>query len=171
MSVLPNITNALTDLITSQVRVTPTGITADEVMNNPSNFHGHQGNNDVYVLTANADNFQLFRSFNDFTFISGSNDVASYWGGGNQTIYDYGSGAVLRFSELDQAQVKVYDLENDPTAKIMLYNPQLQDTALRPDGHGGTALGYIDFIGDPNVSAARISFVHTTTNPSQGGLI
>lgn len=161
--------NAIGDIAASQTRRTPTGYTAAELMVDPSNTHGHQGNNDDFVLNRDADNFQLFRSQHDLTFIYGQNDVASYWGGADQTIYDYGKSATLRFSELEASQVKVYGFENDPTGKIVLYNPT--DTTLRPDGHGGTMLGYIDLIGDSHVSVSQISVVHTTTNPSQGGLI
>jgi hypothetical protein len=166
---MSDVASALTALITSQVRTTPTGITSDELLVDPSSTHGRQGNNDDFVLKDNGDNFRLFRSRDDLTFIYGSNDTASYWGGGNQTIYDSGSGTTLRFSELDQAQVKVYDFQNDPTGSVVVYNPTV--TTLAPDGHGGTMFGSIDFINDPNVTMSQISFVQTATPPSQGGLV
>ena len=164
-----DLTSALTALVTSQVRTTPTGITSDELMVDPSNTHGHQGNNDDFVLKNNGDDFQLFRSHDDLTFIHGANDTASYWGGGNQTIYDSGSGTTLQFSELDQAQVKIYDFQNDATGRVLVYNPTV--TTLAPDGHGGTMLGSIDFINDPNLSMNQIGFVHTVSPPAQGGLL
>ena len=112
----------------------------------------------------------MFRSHYDLTFISGHSDIASYWGGGNQTIFDDGVGTTLRFSELDGASVKIYDFQKDPTSRIVLYNPASTDTLILPDGHGGTMLGYIDFIG-ASISGSQVSVVHTLTNPSQGGLI
>jgi hypothetical protein len=136
-------------------------------MVDPSNKHGHQGNNDDFVLRKDGDNFQLFRSHDDMTFIYGTNDIASYWDGGNQTIYDYGHSATLRFSELDMSQVKVYNFENDPTGKVVLYNPLPSDMTLHQDGGGGTMLGYIDFVGDKNISMSQISFVQNPTNPSE----
>jgi hypothetical protein len=166
---MSDVASALTALITLQVRTTPTGITSDELLVDPSSTHGHQGNNDDFVLKDNGDSFRLFRSQDSLTFIYGSNDTASYWGGGNQTIYDSGSGTTLRFSELDQAQVKAYDFQNDPTGSVVVYNPTV--TTLAPDGHGGTMLGSIDFINDPNVTMSQISFVQTPTPPSQGGLV
>lgn len=166
--ILPNLGTLVSDVLASQLRITPTGVTADEIMVDPSNLHGHQGNNDDFALTKNGDNFQLFRSHDDLTFISGHSDIASYWGGGNQTIFDDGGGTTLRFSELDGASVKIYDFQNDLTGKIVLYNPT--NTQLQPDGHGGTMLGYIDFIG-ASISGSQVSVVHTLTNPSQGGLI
>jgi hypothetical protein len=171
MSVLSDLSSAVVNVAQSLVRLTPTGITSDELMFDPSNLHGHQGNNDMFVLRHDADNFQLFRSHDDLSFIYGAHDVASYWGGGTQTIYDYGNSATLRFSEFDLSQVKIYNFENDVTGKVILYNPLPADTILQPDGTGGTKLGYIDFIGDKTVTMSQISFVHMPTNPSQGGLI
>lgn len=117
MVALSDLTSAAINLLTSQVRTTPTGITSDELMVDPSSSHGHQGGNDDFVLLSNGDNFQLFRSGGDLTFIYGHDDFASYWGGGSQTIYDWGVGTTLQFSELDEAQVKIYDFQNDPTGR------------------------------------------------------
>ncbi len=169
MVAFSDLTSATIALLASQVRTTPTGITSDELMVDPSNSHGHQGGNDDFVLLSNGDNFQLFRSGGDLTFIYGHDDVASYWGGGNQTIYDWGVGTTLRFSELDQAQVKVYDFQNDPTGRVVVYNPTV--TTLTPDGHGGTMLGSIDFVGDSTLTMNQIGFGHTATPPSQGGML
>lgn len=139
-------------------------------MFDPSNLHGHQGNNDDFVLTKDNGDFQLFRSADDLTFIHGqNNDMASYWGGGNQTIYDYGSGTTLRFSELDAAKINVYGFENDPTAKVVFYNPT--GVSIVSDGQGNTQIGSVNFIGASTIRPDQVSVVHTLTPPSQGGLI
>jgi hypothetical protein len=173
MSLLSNLGHAVTDTVSNQLRLTPTGITSGETMVDPSNAHGHQGDNDIFILTRDDRDFQLFRSHDDVTFIHGNNDTASYYGlsafsGGNQTIYDYGHGTTLRFSELEQATVKVYGFENDPSGKIVLFNPT--NMVIQPDGHGGTLLGNIDFIGYSKLSASQVSVRHTDTPVSLGGV-
>ncbi|HEX2942915.1 MAG TPA: hypothetical protein VHO91_17825 [Rhodopila sp.] len=165
-----DITNAAEKMLLSQVRVTPTGLTAAEVMVDPSNLHGHQGNNDVYILNRSGSNFQLFRSHDDITFIHGTGQMASFWGCANMSVYDDGIGTILRFSELAGHSVNVYGFGNDATARVVLYNPTANDLWCRPDGHGGTMLGSIDFIG-ACLAPNRISVVHTPTAPSLGGLI
>ena len=84
------------DVASTLVRATPTGLTSGETMFNPASWHGHQGGNDMFILTDPGLDFQLFRSANDLTFITGDGDTASYWGGGNQTIYNSGTDTTLR---------------------------------------------------------------------------
>ena len=84
------------DVASTLVRATPTGLTSGETMFNPASWHGHQGGNDMFILTNPGLDFQLFRSANDLTFITGHGDTASYWGGGNQTIYNSGTDTTLR---------------------------------------------------------------------------
>ncbi|HYZ23161.1 MAG TPA: hypothetical protein VE690_13495 [Rhodopila sp.] len=159
---------AAQDVVSTLVRPTRTGITSGETMFDPANWHGHQGNNDIFVLTRSAVDFQLFRSHDDLTFIYGSGDVASFWGGGNQTIYDNGSGTILRFSELEGAKVNVYGLDHDRTARIVFYNAA--DPTIRPDGQGGTLINGVDFLG-ARISPAQVSFLHSGTPLSLGGLV
>src|SRR4051812_40906641 len=121
MSLLTKL-QAAQDVLSTLVRPTHSGITSGELMFDPANWHGHQGNNDIFVLTKQGVDFQLFRSHDDVTFIYGKDDAASYWGGGNQQIYDLGSGTTLRFSELENQKVNVYGMEHDPTAKVVFYN-------------------------------------------------
>src|SRR4051794_19149802 len=82
MSLLTKL-QAAQDVLSTLVRPTHSGITSGELMSDPANWHGHQGNNDIFVLTKQGVDFQLFRSHDDVTFIYGKDDAASYWGGGN----------------------------------------------------------------------------------------
>src|SRR3954470_8222164 len=159
---------ATQDFISTLIRPTPTGLTSGEFMVDPANWHGHQGNGDIFVLSKDRIDFQLFRSHDDLTFIYGSQDVASYWGGGNQQIYDNGTGTTLRFSELESAKVNVYGLDQDRTAKIVFYNAA--DPTIKPDGQGGTLINGVDFL-NAKALASQVSFLHTETPPSQGGLV
>jgi hypothetical protein len=103
MASVPTAFHALSDAVSSQVgHGKPAEITA-----NPSSQHGHQGNNDVFVLNEDLAKFVLFRSSHDLTFIYGQNDFAAYYGCGDQTIYDFGTGTHLQFSEIT-APIKVW---------------------------------------------------------------
>ena len=62
-----------------------------------------------------------------------------------------------------------YGLENDPTAVIDLFNAA-PGTAPRPDGHGGTTLGNIDFVG-ASVRAAQVHLLSTDHPLSTGGFV
>ena len=162
MALLSNRFHALSDAVSSQVgHGKPAEITLD-----PSSQHGHQGNNDVFILTEDNAKFVLFRSSRDLTFIYGENDFAAYYGGGDQTIYDFGSGTHFQFSEIT-APVKVYGLEHDPTAVIDLFNAA-PGASLHSDGHGGTMLGNIDFIG-ATVTDSQIHFLSSDSPLSTGG--
>ena len=141
---------------------------AAEVTVDPSSQHGHQGDNSVFVLNKDNAKFELFRSSHNLTYIYGRDDLAAYYGGGEQTVYDFGSGAHLQFSEAT-APIRVYGLENDPTAVIDLFNAA-PGTAPRPDGHGGTALGNIDFVG-ASVRAAQVHLLSTDHALSTGGFV
>jgi hypothetical protein len=68
---------------------------------------------ETFILTNDNLKFELFRSSDDLTFIFGKNDLAAYYGGGDQTIYDFGQGIHLQFSEIT-APIKVYGLCRDP---------------------------------------------------------
>jgi hypothetical protein len=157
---------AVQDLASTLIRTTPTGLTFGETMFDPASWHGHQGDNDIFVLTKTGLDFQLFRSHDDITFIHGNDDVASYWGGANETIYNSGSNTTLRFSELEDAKVNVYGL--NATSKVVFYNAL--DPTIKPDGQGGTLINGIDFF-DAKLSASQVLFLHSDTPPSQGGLI
>lgn len=141
---------------------------AAEVTVNPSSEHGHQGNGCVFILNKDNIKFELFRSSRDITYIHGKNDLAAYYGGGEQTVYDFGTGTHLQFSEI-AAPIKVYGLENDPKAVIDLFNAA-PGTTLRPDGHGGTMVGNIDFVG-ATVRASQVSFLSTDPPLSSGGFV
>ena len=139
----------------------------DETMFNPASWHGHQGGNDMFILTNPGLDFQLFRSANDLTFITGDGDTASYWGGGNQTIYNSGTDTTLRFSELEDFKVNVYGL--DATSHVDFYNAT--NTAITSDGQGGTLIDGVDFFG-VNLAASQVSFLHSSTPLSQNiGLV
>ena len=126
-----------------------------EIEVNPSSQHGHVASgSDVYILNG-SDDFQLYRSSDVLTFIYGTGNTASYWGGGNQTIYEFGNHNTLRFSELEQARVDVYGLNS--TDLIKIYNTD--QTTIQSDGHGGTLVGNIDFH-QVAVSPSQVSF-HT----------
>lgn len=158
MALLSNLGQALVDgqglvdLGLSQVA----GGKAAEVTVNPSSAHGHVGNDDVFVLAQNDMIFDLLRSSKDITYIYGSNDQASYSDGGSQNIFDLGKGTTLSFSN-QTGGIQVYDFANDPTGKIVL-SVTGAAPSLTPDGHGGTMLGNIDFVGDAHLSMAQIKF-------------
>ena len=57
---------------------------AAEVTVDPSSQHGHQGDNSVFVLTRDGAKFELFRSSHNLTYIYGRDDLAAYYGGGEQ---------------------------------------------------------------------------------------
>jgi hypothetical protein len=79
------------------------------------------GNGNVFILTDDNLKFELFRSSDDLTYVHGTNDLAAYYGGGEQTIYDFGRGTQLQFSEIT-APIKMYGLESDSEAVIDLFN-------------------------------------------------
>ena len=141
---------------------------AAEITVNPSSEHGHQGNGDVFILSRADMKFELFRSSGDVSYIYGRNDLAAYYGGGEQAIYDFGAGTHLQFSE-STAPIKVYGLESDPGAIVDLFNAA-SGTALRPDGHGGTMVGTIDFVG-ATVRATQVRFLSTDHPLSIGGFV
>ncbi len=164
MALLSEAFHVLSDAVSSQVgNGKPAEITV-----NPSSLHGHQGNNDVFILNEDNANFVLFRSFHDMTYIYGKNDLAAYYGGGEQTIYDFGTGAHLQFSEI-MAPIKVYGLEHDSNAVVDLFNAA-PGTSLYSDGHGGTMLGNIDFVG-ATVAPSQINFLSSDHPLSTGGFL
>jgi hypothetical protein len=86
MSSASDLFNAAFDAVSSQV----SHGRAAEVTVDPSATHGQQGNGDVFILTNDALKFELFRSSDDLTYIYRKNDLAAYYGGGEQMIYDFG---------------------------------------------------------------------------------
>jgi hypothetical protein len=141
---------------------------AAEITVNPSGDHGHQGNGNVFILTDDSLKFELFRSSNDLTYIYGNNDIAAYYGGGEQTVYDFGQGTHLQFSEIT-APIKVYGVESDSKAVIDLFNAA-PGTTLQPDGHGGTTLDNIDFI-SATVNPSQVNFLSSDHLLSTGGFV
>jgi hypothetical protein len=83
-------------------------------------------------------------------------------------IYDFGQGTHLQFSEIT-APIKVYGLENDPKAVIDLFNAA-PGTTLQPDGHGGTTLANIAFIG-AIVNPSQVNFLSSDHPLSTGGFV
>jgi len=162
MASVSDLSNAASDLVSSQVNDGK----AAEITVNPSSIHGHQGNGDVFILNEDNLKFELFRSSDDLTYINGNNDIAAYFGGGEQTIYDFGQGTQLQFSEIT-APITVHDL--DPKATIDLYNAA-PGTTLQPDGHGGTMLGNIDFLG-ASVNPSQVNFLSSDHPLSTGGFV
>src|ERR1700760_4014111 len=98
MSLFKTIAAAAQDTVETLSKIGPQ---SGEVMIDPAGWHGHHGDKSIFDLTAPNLDFQLFRSKGDLTFIHGTGDTASYWGGDNQEIFDFGQGTTLRFSELD----------------------------------------------------------------------
>jgi hypothetical protein len=141
---------------------------AAEVTVNPSSQHGHQGNGAVFILTDANAKFELFRSVDNLTYISGENDLAAYYGCGSQTIYDFGVGTHFQFSETT-ALIKVYGFENDPKAIVDLFNA-VPGTAAQADGHGGTMLGNIDFVG-ARLKASQVHFLSSDHPLATGGFV
>jgi len=141
---------------------------AAEITVDPSSQHGHQGDGAVFVLNKDNAKFELFRSSHNITYIHGKDDLAAYYGGGEQTIYDLGTGAHLQFSETT-APIKVYGFENDPRAVVDLFNAA-PGTAPQPDGHGGTTLGAIDFVG-ATVGASQVNFLSADHPLAVGGFV
>lgn len=158
MSLISDLTTATEDYLNTQVMGTLTELKAGEI-EVPSSEHPHipSGSGNSYVLLHDASNFQLFRATDPvLTFIDSSNNTASYWGGtGNQTIFDFGHGNTLQFSELENDQVNVYGFDRDVTGKAIIYNTD--QTAIQSDGHGGTMVGNIDFH-DVALDPSRVSF-------------
>ena len=60
MASVPTAFRALSDAVSSQVGHGK----PDEITVNPSSQHGHQGNNDVFILNEDNAKFVLFRSSN-----------------------------------------------------------------------------------------------------------
>jgi len=141
---------------------------AAEITVDPSSQHGHQGDDTVFVLNQDNAKFELFRSSNNLTFIYGKNDFAGYYGGGEQTIYDFGTGAHLQFSEIT-APIKVCGFEHDASAVVDLINAPA-GTTLRSDGHGGTMLGNMDFVG-ATVKTSQVNFLSSDHLLSTGGFV
>ena len=158
MSFVTNLAQGAAAFLSTQVMGFPSELTAGEVIVNPTSDHGHYatGPGNSYILLNNDINFQLFRSPDEvITFIYGTNDNASYWGGGQRTIYDYGHDTMLRFSEVTGADIWGFD--TDKTGKAVIYNAA--NTTIQPDGQGGTLVGgNIDFH-NVTLDASRISFV------------
>ncbi|MBV8398378.1 MAG: hypothetical protein JOZ17_06520 [Acetobacteraceae bacterium] len=121
----------------------------------------------MFLLNQDNAKFELFRSSHDLTFIYGENDLAGYYGCGGQTIYDYGTGTHLQFSELT-SPIKVYGLEHDAAAVIDLFNA-VPATSLHPDGQGGTMLGAIDFVG-ATLAASQVHFLFSDLRSRPGAL-
>jgi hypothetical protein len=157
----PEFLSGLSSIVSAQ-------LTGAETTVDPSSEHGHQGNNDVFLLNEDNARFELFRSSHDLTFIYGENDLAGYYGCGGQTIYDYGTGTHFQFSELS-APIKVYGLEHDAAAVVDLFNAA-QGTSLHPDGQGGTMLGAIDFVG-ATLAASQVHFLFSDHPLSTGGFV
>jgi hypothetical protein len=164
MAFVSELSNAVFDAASSQVSHGK----AAELTINPSSDHGHQGNGDVFLLEGDNSKFELFRSSLDLTYIYGKDDFAAYYGGGEQTIYDFGQGTHLQFSEIT-APIKVYGLESDSNAIIDIFNAAPR-TTLQPDGHGGTMLYNIDFIG-ATVEPSQVKFLSTNDPLSTGGFV
>jgi hypothetical protein len=161
---LSELFNALVDAVSSQVSHGK----ADEITVNPSSQHGHQGNGDVFVLNDNGAKFELFRSSNDITFINGKNDLAAYYGSGDQKVYDFGMDTHFQFSEIT-TPITVYGLENDPGAVVDLFNA-MSGTRPQSDGHGGTLLGHIDFVG-ATLNTSQINLLSADHPLSTGGFV
>ena len=164
MGVVSELFSAVSDAVSSQISHGK----ADEITADPSSQHGHQGDNTVFVLNKDNARFELFRSSHDLTFIYGKNDFAGYYGGGEQTIYDFGTGAHLQFSEIT-APIKVCGFEHDASAVVDLINAP-PDTTLRSDGYGGTMLGNIDFVG-ATVKTSQVNFLSSDHSLSTGGFV
>lgn len=167
MSLVANLAQGAAAFLGTQVMGFPSELTAGEVIANPTSDHGHFGTGpgNSYILLNNASNFQLFNSPDlELTFIYGKNDNASYWGGGDRNIYDYGQGTTLRFSEFQNAIDNVYGFDTDTTGRVVIYNAP--DTVIQPDGTGGTLVGSIDFH-NVALDASRISFATVPEQPSQ----
>ena len=164
MAFVSELSNAVFDAISSQVSHGK----AAEITINPSSDHGHQGNGDVFILEGDNSKFELFRSSHDVTYICGKEDFAAYYGGGEQTIYDFGQGTHLQFSEIT-APIKVSGLESDRNAIVDIFNAA-PGTTLQPDGHGGTKLSNIDFIG-ATVDPSQVNFLSTNDPLSTGGFV
>jgi hypothetical protein len=159
MSSLSDLAQATKDFADTQIMGAPFDLKAGEI-EVPSSAHGHvpTGAGNSYVLLHDDSNFQLFRSADPvLTFIYSNNNSAAYWGGaGAQTIYDFGHGNTLRFSELENTSVNVYGFDRDTIGKVVVYNTTL--TSIQPDGHGGTLVGNIDFH-NVTLSPSRVSFL------------
>jgi Matrixin len=135
----------------------------------PTSDHGHYGaaKGNSFVLLHDGSNFQLFNSYDPvLTFIVSNNNNASYWHDGEQTIYDFGQGNTLRFSDLGAAPSDVFGFDHDSTGNVVIYNA---DLPITPDGQGGTLVGNIDFH-NAMLDSSRVSFVtqdlHLDTHPS-----
>ena len=152
------LTQAVGSFLATQLIGKPFHLKAGEI-ENPSSAHAHvaSGPGNSYILLTDNSNFQLFRTPDEvLTFIFSDNNTASYWGGGDRTIYDFGHNNTLRFSENEHAKIDVFGFDKDPTGKVVIYNA---DLLIQPDGHGGTLVGNIDFH-DTALDASRVSFRH-----------
>ena len=163
MGLASDLFSAVSDAVSSQISHGK----AAEITVDPSSQHGHQGNDTMFVLNKDNAKFELFRSSQDLTFIYSKNDFAGYYGGGEQTIYDFGTGADLQFSEIT-APIKVYGFEHDSGAVVDLINAP-PGTKLQSDGHGGTMLGNVDFVGA--TVKTQVNFLSSDHPLSTGGFV
>jgi hypothetical protein len=155
------------DTISTEIRPTPSGLTVGETLFDPASWHGHQGNGDVFVLTKDNEDFQLFNSNHDVVFIQGNNDTASFFGDDTQAIYNSGANTTVRFSDLPPlAKINVYGL--NATSHVDFYNAA--STAIQSDGQGGTLIGTVDFY-DVKLAASQVSFLHSDTPLNTGGMV
>lgn len=84
---------------------------------------------------------------------------------GHETIDDAGQGLYI-FTRHLNGPVSIEGFGNDPTGLVDLLNAGYQNAAVaeaaeRPDGHGGTMLGNIDFVGVSNVAASHFVVANT----------
>jgi len=82
-SILVNGLKLAGDLIASQFQREIGHLKAAEAQI-PSSDHAHRGDDNVYLLSRENMNFQMFDSSDNITFTTGHDDYATFDGGGGQ---------------------------------------------------------------------------------------
>ncbi len=130
--------------------------------NNASMISASSGNvalagNDLYLLTSSGATLAVSGSGDQISTVPFANGV---------TLDDRGQGTHITVNEL-VGRLTIADFGADPAGHVTFTNTLPYGTvhealaAATPDGHGGTILGNVDFVGDTNLSAASISIART----------
>ncbi|MDQ2803576.1 MAG: hypothetical protein M3Y41_13195 [Pseudomonadota bacterium] len=101
--------------------------------------------------------------------VSGSDALAQFAETANQTVVDHGTGTGIVLTNALAGPMNILDFQNDPFGHVVfsyLSTAALSPggirsvaglyAALAPDGHGGTKLGPVDFVGDAHIGAGQL---------------
>jgi hypothetical protein len=150
---------AIKDAVSSQFQRDISHLKASET-EVPTSAHAHRGNDDLYILSQENMNFQLYGSSDDIMYITGHDDNTTIDGGGNHKIYDFGTGAnVVLHDQTPGSVIAVYNTDHD--SRFNLYLHDFVNQTIMPDGRGGTLVGGVADIVNAAIPAAKVHFVNS----------